>query len=115
MFSAYLARSKKSVTSTVFFDLFRRLSAGSESIAGSASKRGVSSCIPLLPAYEAEGLLALCSIILARIPSPVLLRQWEFIVPILTAYLAHSASTVRQVWFGFGIFISFATVCIVGA
>ena len=99
MFSAYLARSKKSVTGAVFFDLFRRLSAGSESVAGSASKRDMTPCISLLPAYEAEGLLALCSIVLARIPSPVLLRQWEFIVPILTAYLAHSASTVRQVWF----------------
>ena len=51
----------------------------------------------LLEAYEAEGLFSLCAILVKMLPSPWLSEEWQRYAGILDRYLAHPASTVRQV------------------
>ena len=54
-----------------------------------------SSCF--LDAYEAEGLISVCDILVNELPFNYVLASWTAFSPTFENYLAHPASTVRQV------------------
>jgi hypothetical protein len=119
VFIAYLARSGSSQTAEAFFEILRKLQANFEtpfpsssafssesssvsspSSSSTSSSRQLPAMVPptqLIDAYEAEGLLSLFASVILHVPASVLLQNWSPVLPVLTAYLAHSASTVRQV------------------
>jgi hypothetical protein len=82
-FAAYLNRCDSVHTHAAFFELFSKLEPHQH---------------VLVDAYHAEGLLNLCQIVLLRLSSPRLLFYWSNFFPVLVSYLAHPASTVRQVY-----------------
>ena len=51
---------------------------------------------PMLDDYSAEGLLGLCVPLIKQVPSSYLLSHWATYFPAFNMYLAHPASTVRQ-------------------
>jgi hypothetical protein len=102
LFTSYLARCNSSTTFATFSEIIARL--------GSRNASEQFEPVRLLDAYEAEGLLGLFSNVLARVPAPVLLKLWQTFVPILTDYLAHPASTVRQVEPILDFFMSFCCI-----
>eukprot|EP00667_Euglena_gracilis_P000576 EG_transcript_576 len=50
----------------------------------------------LLGAFEAEGFVRLACMLVRKLPSEYLTTNWEKYSPVLDAYLAHPACTVRQ-------------------
>ena len=71
-------------------------SSGAAPASAAASAAASATRLPLLPAFEAEGLLGLTVALLPRpaaLPAAKLGLYW----PVLDRYLAHTASTVRQV------------------
>ena len=63
---------------------------------GLGQGQGAAAEFALLPAHEAEGLLGVCHFIIKHVPPGFLLPKWPLFFSTFSAYLAHSASTVRQ-------------------
>ena len=65
--------------------------------AGGVAGKAVAPLPPLLSDFEAEGLLSLGVALLPHLPARFLVRNWPLCWGVLDRYLAHQASTVRQV------------------
>jgi hypothetical protein len=112
-FSAYLSRSPLHETQVCLAQVIRKLQsvacpqvadAQSASLrcggAGAAAQGGGGDsrwrCGRLVEAFEAQGLLSLAIDLLQRLPSRLILQQWDSLIDTFSLYLSHSASTVRQ-------------------
>ncbi len=114
-FSAYLSRSPLHETQVCLAEVIGKLqsaacpqghladaysaslrcgSAGAAAQGGGGDSRG--RCGRLVEAFEAQGLLSLAIDLLERLPSRLILQQWDSLIDTFSLYLSHSASTVRQ-------------------
>ena len=84
-FAVYLSRSSHRETVKAFGEVIGRLRGG-----------GKPACLQLLGAYEAEGLLSLCAVLVKVLTVDWLYSHWSSYAPTLQTYLGHEASTVRQ-------------------
>jgi hypothetical protein len=81
----YLSRSSHRETVKAFGEVIGRLRGG-----------GKPSSSELLGAFEAEGLLSLCAVLVKVLKVDWLFSHWSSYAPTLQTYLGHQASTVRQ-------------------
>jgi len=101
-FSCYLSRTPLHETHVCLAEVIRKLQAGGRKEAGDGGSGGAEredSNAPrnvLVEAFEAQGLLSLTSDLLERLPSRLILQQWDSLIASFSLYLSHSASTVRQ-------------------
>lgn len=84
-FAVYLSRSNQRETVKAFGEVIGRLRGG-----------GKPACLQLLGAFEAEGLLSLCAVLVKVLTVDWLSSHWSSYAPTLQTYLGHEASTVRQ-------------------
>ena len=109
-FSSYLSRTPLHETRLCLAEVIRKLrqgghkevkgegregdeggGEGGETFDGTGEARTI-----LVEAFEAQGLLSLASDLLERLPSRMILQQWDSLIATFSMYLSHSASTVRQ-------------------
>ncbi len=70
---------------------------------GTSPVRNAAAAVPsssppqLLPAFPAEGVLGLLVVVVRVLPCAVIARSWPSLMTTLKHYLAHGASTVRQI------------------
>ena len=103
-FSCYLSRAPLRETRVCLAEVIRKLQnrvdapdgGGEEREVGSGRSCGRASAVELVEAFEAQGLLSLVSDVLERLPSRVILQEWDALIVTFSHYLSHSASTVRQ-------------------
>eukprot|EP01043_Picozoa_sp_COSAG02_P020762 COSAG02_NODE_1031_length_15073_cov_13.084279_8_plen_862_part_01 len=84
-FAVYLSRSSHRETVKAFGEVIGRLRGG-----------GKPASLQLLGAFEAEGLLSLCAVLVKVLTVDWLYSHWSSYAPTLQTYLGHEASTVRQ-------------------
>lgn len=84
-FAVYLSRSSHRETVKAFGEVIGRLRGG-----------GKPANLQLLGAFEAEGLLSLCAVLVKVLTVDWLYSHWVSFAPTLQTYLGHEASTVRQ-------------------
>jgi len=92
-FAALLSRSDEATTLSTMMEALEALKAGSvgpDAIEGAHGEQ-------LLGAGQAEGVLGLLMTILKQIPADLLAQHWPRCLETLDCYLAHPASTVRQI------------------
>ena len=85
-FAVYLSRSSHRETVKAFGEVIGRLRGG----------RKPCSAEGLLGAFEAEGLLSLCAVLVKVLKVEWLFSHWSSYAPTLQTHLGHQASTVRQ-------------------
>ena len=85
-FAVYLSRSNHRETVKAFGEVIGRLRGGRNPCEGEG----------LLGAFEAEGLLSLCAVLVKVLKVEWLFSHWSSYAPTLQTYLGHQASTVRQ-------------------
>lgn len=113
-FSSYLSRTPLHETQVCLAQVIRKLHSGAHAQGQAAdAESGGLSCGSagaeaqgagdsrrrrprLVEAFEAQGLLSLAIDLIERLPSRLILRQWDSLIDTFSLYLSHSASTVRQ-------------------
>lgn len=94
-----LARSPFPAIEKSFLTIIAKLDKSEQSHAGKdeLTWENPSSPTIFLNAYEAEGLISVCDILVNELPFSYILAWWPAFSPTFEKYLAHPASTVRQV------------------
>lgn len=112
-FSSYLSRTPLLETRACLAEVIRKLRRGGHqegkegkedrSEGGTGGDEGAVGVhgggeaeVLLVEAFEAQGLLSLASDVLERLPSRMILQEWDSLIATFSLYLSHSASTVRQ-------------------